>query len=393
MRILSLACALSLFTVMYAQNNHLDEIKEAVAGGNAKAMYHLATHYMDGDGVEMNFSEAIKLIRKSSEKGNDDAIRFLANVRIYDGKSFGDDGLIPWYYYIRLDDNEFTKYFKLATGGAPDACLLIGHYYYHKRDYLKAIEFYEKVLNNVSGKNVTLSYDDEKFEAVKVAMDAYTMIAYCYEVGNGVPINYKKSLGYYMLGGDYISISAENFEKYEAQIKDVYIKGFNKAREDWLVGSEIYDAFTGEPEGMIPMRKEGVLAVKAGMYWLADIWYNEMEEAIIKKENHRYDAIDVFWIAERYYSGLGKPIDYNKAYKYYIHFTNDCQGPRGSEITEYNSTMYADACFRLYQMYKNGKGCRANQVLADKYFRTAIKYGSMSALKEDQLEYDKINKK
>jgi len=57
--------------------------EEAASEGNAKAMYHLAVMYAEGQGVEQNYAKAAGLLERSSALGQDDATLMLGLFNLY----------------------------------------------------------------------------------------------------------------------------------------------------------------------------------------------------------------------------------------------------------------------------------------------------------------------
>lgn len=158
--LLSLALTLAFGTALEEAHTAYKEKKYDVAipiyeefanQGNADAQFYLGSLYRSGKGVEKDLNKAVYWLDKMD----------LQNVRHY-GAYFALYGLTNERYSPEIDYNipaeDHTQ--KLALNGDPKAQYEIGLIYYEgekhynnekiKQDYIKALEWFEKVANQGS---------------------------------------------------------------------------------------------------------------------------------------------------------------------------------------------------------------------------------------------------
>lgn len=73
-------------TRAYLQKDYataLTKYTEAAESGNAKAQYHLAVMYAEGEGVDRDFARAASLLQQASDQSLDDATLMLGLFHIY----------------------------------------------------------------------------------------------------------------------------------------------------------------------------------------------------------------------------------------------------------------------------------------------------------------------
>lgn len=84
-------CVLSVMNERQATKAYLEKdyatakakYEEAVAEGNANAMYHLAVMYAEGQGVEQDYAKAAALLQQAVDGGQNDARLMLGLFNIY----------------------------------------------------------------------------------------------------------------------------------------------------------------------------------------------------------------------------------------------------------------------------------------------------------------------
>ena len=119
--------------------------------------------------------------------------------------------------------------------------------------------------------------------------------------------------------------------------------------------------------------------------------YDEFEDVVKKYSD--YSTLVCLINGERFYRGWGTEVDYVRARAAYEKAV-DCDIEQAtSSIYQYGySVAYADACYRLYEIYSKGLGCPKDNDMAKEYFKEALKNGSSSALYDDQKMYEQKNK-
>lgn len=380
--------------------------------GNATAQYDLACYYFNN--TEANHKEVLRWLRKASKQNYEKAnqlIKFL----IQDGhNSWGDYRLTPKYNFGIMSESQEKEAKKhLITGCNDPKCkghkgnlLLLGHSYFDQENYSLAIYYYKQALSQMRNGNLGIkvkvdNQDDEEYEDMdftEACMDAYTMLGFCYEHGFGVQKDLQIAVDYYSLGGIYFSdnniakkYDASGVRKIlrECNNPDLYeICGdFDKPTEAGIWGSGIYDCYVPLPSADRPWRKQGVMFFKMGNFDIAKDLLN-FSDNILSERISELSCINVLWIAEMYYKGLGVPIEYSKAYTLFYKIANEAGGAWETPTDEYYSDIYADACYRLYECYTYGRGVNKDVNKASYYFKEALNNGSTSAIYDDQKRYE-----
>ena len=143
--------------------------------GNSNAMRRLGMCYLNGCGVDIDYSEAVQYLQKSAEQGNS---RALSNLGLCYESGYG----VEKDHYKAF---EFTK--KAAELGNLSALNNLGVYYKNgtgvEQDTKKAVELYQKAaeLGNAP---------------------ALKNLGSCYENGIGVDQDYRKAVEYYQKACD-----------------------------------------------------------------------------------------------------------------------------------------------------------------------------------------------
>ncbi len=120
------------------------------------------------------------------------------------------------------------------------------------------------------------------------------------------------------------------------------------------------------------------------------------------------ESLPIFplWRGEAYFSGLIGTVNYDIAFHEFSKVAmTDYDDEKNTNSTTIIDTHdwyedwfkfypqhYGDACYRLYECYLDGKGTKKDSKMADMYFRTALKFGSKSAMYDDQMRYEKENR-
>ena len=165
--------------------------REAVNKGNAKAMNNLGWAYENGQGVEQNYSEAMKLYRQAADKGEVLGMRNLG--RMYEngiGVSKNLRDAVKWYYKAAVKNHDYAlQRLRAITAEQDDlfaavkAQSLLGDMYYNgsgiKIDYGEAFRLY-------------------KMGAANGHSGCMYMLGICYEEGRGTAKNVDKAMKWYL---------------------------------------------------------------------------------------------------------------------------------------------------------------------------------------------------
>ena len=368
----------------------LESLRSRAESGNPVAQYDLAISYLNSG--QTNYIEVLNLLRKSSKKGNNDATDLLKELSTPGYDAWGDYYLVPQYDDGILSEENKTIVLEYATKGCKSSTckghkgylLILAHSYYHEKNYSKAIYFYKQALSQMKDGNLG-KYGDDDFDLWTAWMDAYTMLGYCYEHGYGVAKDLTTALNYYLIGGIYLDDSTYDLSGIKKILQEFNNQELTEAclgeNGDYQAGMQYYDGLVPSPHGMRPWNKPGVLCVKMGKFNLAKEF---LHESLFGVNN---GAIRDLWVGEMFYKGLGRQRDYVKAYEYFNYIVNEMEGPWRTEVYEYYPDIYADACYRLYECYAYGRGVEKNAPKAEKYFKLALKFGSSSAIYDDQKRY------
>ena len=385
--------ALSLFFIYIPiDGQNVNELKSKAKAGDAQAQYDLAISILNST-TSTNYTEVLSLLRKSSKQGNVEAKKVLKDLTNLGYDAWGD------YYPILMYDigwisDEDKRFFKdrAINGCGEESCkghkgyfLFLAHSYFHEKDYSKAIYYYKQALSQMKEGNLG-KFGDEEFDLWQAWMDAYTMLGYCYEHGYGVAQNYKIALDYYFIGGIYLEKNKYDVSNIKKILHEINNSELTKACLEYGDGMlQFYDGISPAPRGARAMSKPGILLIKLGYYNHAKELIHENLE--LPKGLVFSSPIDILWTGEMYYKGLGCNKDYNNAYKYFNFIVTSDKFFMSDPHDAYPD-IYADACYRLYECYAFGRGTEKNASQAEKYFKLALRYGSTSAIYDDQKRYE-----
>lgn len=398
---------LTLFLTFFYSTVFAEDVTTLISkaeAGNATAQYDLACYYLNN--TEANHIEVLHWLRKSSKQKYEEA-DYLIKFLIQDGyKSWGDYWLAPKYDFGILSESqeEDAKQHIIKGCGDPECkghkgnFIILAHSYFHQEKYPLAIYYYKQALTQMRKDNLGIKVEGDDMNFTEACMDAYTMLGFCYEHGYGVPKDLQTAVDFYSLGGVYFS-NTDIANKYDASgvrkilrecnNSDLYedCGNFIKPTEAVIWGNATYDCYVPLPSADRPWRKQGVIFFKMGNFDIAKDLLN-FSDNILSERISELSCINVLWIAEMYYKGLGIPIDQIKAYKLFYKIANKVGGPWGTLTDEYYSDIYADACYRLYECYTYGRGVSKDKNKASYYFKEALNNGSTSAIYDDQKRYE-----
>lgn len=371
-----------------------DDLETKAESGNVEAQYELACYYLDSDGGHC--TEALRWLRAAAKQKYEKADRLLKRL-IADGyNSWGDYDLSPRYDMGPLSvekENEAKQMVAVGCGaseclGHKGSLLFLAHSYFHKEQYPLAVYYYKQALSLMREDNLGVELEDGKMSFMEASMDAYTMLGFCYEHGYGVEKNLQTAIDYYSLGGLYLEpevIQNYDFSGIKSILQECNNPELYKSCGDFSEGYGVYDALVPSPSAIRPWDKTRVLFLKMGEYDLAKSFFTIDE---IDRPCHELGCIRVLWTAEMYYKGLGVSVDYTLAFKLFSKVVHEDCGPWGTPSYECHSDIYADACYRLYECYAYGRGVERNTDKAQVYFKEALRWGSTSAIYDDQKRYE-----
>lgn len=392
---------LCVFGTMICQGQTFSSaLKSNADRGNAESQYQLATCYEKGAGVETDMANAVRYYKLAARQGHEGAL-FSLGCLMYDGwyddiggltrdckeglsnlrmaakkgntraaeiikylSSIGYDGFCDVgepFEYSPIDYSEdvvIQNVDKLTDAAVnkknPVAAYYLGKFMYEYGDYESAVGYltisYDAFFP-VGGESVTNTgvrlVDPVGMNDYFYYMPSYAgdLLGWCYEKGLGVPVDYQKAI-YYYTGGD-----------------------------------EVRDAAYPSPGAYVGILRRAIC-------------YREMGNHTAFKNLIEDIHAPAGWLmaGDMYMQGRGVAKNYAKAKSLFTKVTED-GGYFGMEPYEDHPGYYADACYRLYQMYRDGYGCAKDPQMASLYFDEALKYGSSSAVYDDQKNYERNSRR
>lgn len=393
--IILFAFMVSLLVNMNAQE-YSDALVRKANAGNAKAQNDLGVCYQYGYGVDSNEMEAAKWYKKSASQNNPEGL-FNYGCILFDGYFDYDaqeshknckDGVNYLlqakraghkqaeevlervcnlgYSYWGAKNSDFNVSFYKETP-ANDIDLL-----FNNIDKLKSSpnnpssQFYLGIIEEYS-ENYTQAFEHfMKAHDILYADDGETKFYGTKDPITGEEVDFaieayvQDRLGYYYENG--IGVA----------------KNLTKALEFWKESFSRDAFYVFQSPSYLHRTHEAMCYEKLG----------DLKQYIATLEEHKYTSNGwgyggelrlSLWLADAYFKGYGVTKDYTKAYKIFEEITEcDCGGM--GHAYEWYPDVYADACYRIHQMYKDGYGVTKNAKDAQLYFDEALKYGSTSAL-------------
>lgn len=391
-----LLSVMALFCTSISAQEYSDALVRRANSGNAQAQNDLGVCFQYGYGVDQNEMEAVKWYQKSasqndpnglfnygcilfdgyfdydaqkSYKNCKDGINYLLQAKRTGHKQAGEVlervcnlGYVYWgaknsdfevsFYKetpardINLLYNNIDKLKTLPNN--PSAQFYLGIIEEYSNNHTKAFEHFMNAHNILYSKDGETKFYETKDpitgEEADYAIEAYVQdrLGYYYENGIGVTPNLTKALDFWK-------------ESFSRDAFYVFGSPANIHR--------IHEAMCYEKLGNLKQYIETLEQYK----FTSDGWGYGGELRLS------------LWLADAYFKGYGVAKDYAKAYKLFDEITESDCGGWGPAYEQYPD-VYADACYRIFQMYKNGYGVTKNLKDAQLYFDEALKYGSTSAL-------------
>ena len=227
----------------YAKSLH--EFKPLADRGNAKAQHMLGTMYLLGQGVKMDWAEAVKWLRMAAKQGLGEAQATLNNMNV-EGK------VTPPQSWVK---NE-KQYREAAAQGDADALFRLGENYYYgwtvQRDDKEAARLFDLAavkdhvnaqyylgLMHFSGEGVDKDRKKAAFwlrqSSVQGLTDGMSLLGLIYENGYDVPKDLEEALYWFSLRGDEIAIDNVKEKLTTAQIANVQkrIGAWQTLKQSW----------------------------------------------------------------------------------------------------------------------------------------------------------------
>jgi uncharacterized protein len=324
----------------------LREFKILADKGNAKAQHSLGKMYLSGQGVKMNWPEAIKWLRKAAKQGLGEAQAILNSMNI-EGEVTPPQGWVKYekiyleaaaqgdaeaqfqlgknYYYgwtVQRNDEEAAGLFRLAAKqGHPFAQYFLGLMYF-------------------SGEGVP---KDRKTAAIWLLKsteqglpEGSSLLGFMYEKGDGVRLDLAEAYFWYLLNGNLLSMDSLGNRlallQYRAVQERIFSWGDDLSRKNDL---------------------------------LVDLWLPLAEKGIAEAQ---------YEIGYLYTHGRGVPLDKDKAARW---------------VRKSADQGYAPAQGFLGDLYTFGRGVRKDYVEAAKWRRKASEQGNKEA--QYQLGHNYLN--
>lgn len=317
--------------------------RKASMQNHSAAQYYLGVCYIDGfyKGEELvrDYKEGLSWLRASAKQGDQDAVNVIKNLTSVGYKAWGqlrdfsfNFGGIP---EGELNDNiDIIRQEASKDNGV--ALFWLGLIKENEGDYEGAFNAYLKAKKAFDSENYSFFLNVNETGAVEMYVS--DRLGWYYQNGLGTTTDFTKALKAYT----------------DSNWRDAYYP--------------FPEAFLGEVQAA---------------YCARELKQYEKMINLLKTAG----VPGWLWAGECYYQGIGVSKDYYKAFEFFSKVV-DSEDIVGMPLVECYPDYYADACYRLYQMHSAGLGCEKDDDLAKLYFRTAVKYGSSSALYDDQKNYE-----
>lgn len=335
----------------------LEWYDKSAAQNNKDALFNMGIFFLNGVGGNLNCQEGLNYLEQAKLQGHNEAQQVINEVCNHGEEMWGNYVISP-YFYVEAPDIDLIKSkqneLKRLSATSPSANFYLGLLAEYEDDFKTALDYFIKArdLFYPDGK---YDYDADKTDPLTGgqpidAIEAYLFdrLGYYYEYGLGCDVDYDKAIKYYQ----------------SSEVRDGYFP---------LLGAYIPDLRTAMCYKKAGQTGEYIKKLQAGNFT------NEENESTGISYSSGCPMISL-WLADAYYKGDGVSKDYKKAFDL---FENVIESEIwGLPLYETYPDIYADACWRMYQMYQNGKGIDKSFSDAKAYFEEAVKYGSYPALQE-----------
>lgn len=378
-----------------AYATRINQIRQGVKSGNAKACGELGWCYANGVVVDFDNDRAIECFNLGAEK-NDPLSMYELGVRYYVG------------YGVKQDVKKAIGLFeKAAQGGNADAqyqmALMNDEATPVAKNNAVAVAWYDKAMaQNHAGAlyNSGLQYltgslrtinNTKAMECLQKASDlgnadAAYLLGLLYNQGVTVKADAQKALQYFQLaysrGCDMAAVEAGKVCMFSQNNKVKAKEWFDKAAKQGIKQGQYYSYVmnnTGDIKALEKKSKDGdVEATK-----LLAVCYQEgigvkkdAKKAFKYMKNAADDDRDAcYQLAQYYVNGIGVKKDYKKAVEYFKKYDNLCDEiaiysnakTHQEQLSAYRKAAAggnAEAYFMLHLCYENGYGVEANEHMA-----------------------------
>lgn len=335
-----------------------------------ESTYRLAKAYMNGDGVEENEQEGVRLYRLLVENGYAPAMCSLGRCYLYG-------------WGVDVDKAEGLQWVrKAASLGNVNAYVTLGHCYLNgdgvEQDYAQALEWYRKgaecesasAQTNIgicylNGEGVEQDYAQAAVWFQKGAKggdeEAQYNLAICYENGDGVEQDLTKAVCWYQKAAERGHIGAQ----YNLGI--CYLIGNGVARDDkqavYWFQKAAESGFAGAQHNLAVLYDNGEIVEQD--FEKAAYWHQKAAE--------NGDASSQNDLGVYYYKGKGVDQDFKEAVYWF---------QKAAESGD------AEALYNLGICCLNGRGVDQDDKQAAKYFQQAAANGDTSAMEMIVSDYD-----
>ena len=332
----------------------LKHLRPLAEMGYPPAQRQLGWMYWQGQGVPVDYAEAVKWLRKASEQGNLKAQSDLVRLE----KELRSKG--KWPPSPLVTDKKTPKGTTIKT---PKGNYQKGIIAYQSGDYATALSKWEPLAkqghalaqNNLgfmyyNGHGVPQNNETAvlwyKLAAEQGYAPAQNNLGVLYQLGRGVPQSYKTAMKWYKLAADQRHVRAQsNLERLQ--------KGVASEKPSPTVTAKKTSKIKSKPTpGFIPNYKVGIAAHRRGDWATALKHFRPLAE--------QGNTIAQHSIGVMHEHGRGVFQDYASAIKWYRKAAE-----QGNVSSQYN----------LGYMYKHGKGVLKDDTEAVKWWRKAARQG------------------
>ncbi|MDO5133594.1 MAG: protein kinase [Eubacteriales bacterium] len=340
-----------------APRTEMEILLENAENSDAASQVVLGNMYYTGDGVEQDYTEALKWFTKAAEQDNETAQYILGHM-YQSGEG------------TRQDYREALKWYTgAAEQGNADAQYQTGYFYEHaldtEQDYGEALKWY-------------------KLAAGQGVVRAQYAVASMYEAGHGADRNYEEALAWYEKAAEQNDPAAQN------SIGHLYKYGYGVEKSD----EKAFEWFEKSAEqGYSDAQNNLGMAYFNGFgvdqdYVKALEWYRKAAE-----QGHASAQNNVGWM---YAQGLGVEQDNEKAFEWfekaakqdhpaaqnnlgYMYMEGIGRDPDYEKAREWFRKAadqgYGAASFSLGEIYLRGLGVDVNEEEAKKWYQKAAEQG------------------
>ncbi|OHT02917.1 hypothetical protein TRFO_29844 [Tritrichomonas foetus] len=307
---------------------------------DSESLFNYANMLHNGEGIERNYSEAIKYYKMAIDKGNADAMNSYANM-LKDGKGIEQNYFEAIRYYKMAIDKEnsnaMNNYaFMLQKGEGIE------------RNYSEAIRYYKMAIDKENS-NAMYNY------------------ANMLQKGEGIERNYSEAIKYYKMAIDQGNADAMNSYALMLETGEGIERNSSKAVKYYKMAIDL-----GNPYAMF--NYADMIEKKSGFI----LHINSSESIRYFKMSADHGCLEgILRYAKMLKKGQGTKRNYSEAIKYY---------KKAIDLGSMQAMIF------YAKMLKKGQGIKQNLSKAAKYYQKAYKLGDLNALKEFKKISSKLSK-